>query len=82
MWRGPSTEFWKDQTIASKVVEVKDDDEWVDGFGWFPCQNNHPMICALDFGLSFLADMNVSIFLKIKCMNILLKNEIEFLKGF
>ena len=79
MWRGPSTEFWKDQTIASKVVEVKDDDEWVDGFGWFPCQNNHPMICALDFGLSFLADMNVSIFHK-NMYEYSIENKIEFFK--
>ena len=60
VFQGPSTEFWKNQTIASKVVQVDDDDEWVNGFGWFPCQSNHPIICALDFGLSFFADMNVS----------------------
>ena len=59
VFQGPSTEFWKDQTIASKVIPDDDDDVWVDGFGQFPCQGNHPVVCMLDFGLSFFADMNV-----------------------
>ena len=68
VWKGPSTDFWKNHTITRKVVEHIGDDDWTDGFGWFPCENNHPIICALDFSLSFLADMNV----RINCHTVLI----------
>ena len=66
LWVGPVSSFWKDHTISAQTENSPDTSfNWSFGglngnIGSFKCPNQNPVICALDFGLAFLADMNVS----------------------
>ena len=66
LWVGPLTSFWSTHTIAAQTVHSPDTSfNWDFGslkgaIGSFKCSNNNPIFCALDFGLAFIADMNVS----------------------
>ena len=62
---GPFTSFWKDHTISAQTEHSSDTSfNWsvfgLNGaIGSFKCSNNNPIMCGLDFGLAFMADINV-----------------------
>ena len=58
VWQGPATSFWKDHTIEAQTVHRNN--SYIGDKGAFKCANNNPILCALDLGLAFIADMNVS----------------------
>ena len=75
VWKGYDSKFWSKHTIASKSVHINNEEDSSVGnlvgssgrlpdvnigtTGNFVCNNNNPVFCAIEFGMAFLADINV-----------------------